>query len=201
MPDKTHWEYIRFRIKQGDRLGVAYDKADLPNLLPSNDLIPCIKSVYFITAIDPATRQRVDKPFGDGQWVLEEFCNCLTASMPDQRINLGDGFIVPSPTEQSCIASSMIDGVMSLSQAINYCCPDIIPPIVALDYIEQALRMTNAPYYDIMSAARSAYIAGLLNPPTTEPATPPPATPPSLLSSNNLLIAGAVIIALMIFRK
>lgn len=199
VPEKEQWEYIRFRIKQGDRLGVAYDKADVYNLLPSEDLIPCVKSVYYMTAIDPITRARVDKPFDDGQWILQAFCDCLTSSMPDQRINLGDGFIVPSPSEQSCIASSLINGVMSIYQAISSCCTDIMPPTIALDYIENALRSTNAPYYDIMSAARSAYVAGLLTPPAS---TPPPATtpPPSPISKNNLLLVGAVVAAILILK-
>jgi len=166
IPKKDAFEYIRFRTAdsadggRGDRLADAYAKAGsaFANIVPDSDILPCIKRIYtnFKDAHD-AQRNLIFRPYGD--WVLEEACNCLSIYDTETgRTDLGDGFIVPSDSEQACIVDSMFNQAMSLSSAMKSCCPDIQYPTEQLPLIEDSLRKTNYPLYNIIDIAHTAYL-------------------------------------------
>lgn len=158
IPQPEAFEYIRFRINKGDRIADAYEQAGeaFTRIVPDANLTPCIKLLYtnFKDQFNEE-RDRVFRPFGD--WVFEEACLCLQTTQINGRIDLGDGFIVPNGEERTCIIDKMFNGAMNLAGALFSCCPDITYPTQQLGFIEDQLRNTSYPFYNVVRNAHTDY--------------------------------------------
>ena len=161
IPRSDIFDYIRFRIvNRGDRLADAYKNAGeaYTRIVPEANILPCMKLLY--TNYEDnfnEQRQRIFRPFGE--WIFEEACFCLQAVDEKGRINLGDGFIVPTGEERSCVIDKMYNSGMSLSSAMSSCCPDIaLYPTEQLKFIEDQIRNTNFPFYSILKNAHTDYM-------------------------------------------
>jgi len=187
------FERIRFYVKQGDHLQVAYSKVpDMWRIYPEEQYVSCIKDIY-LARVYNAQRQLVERPVGDGIWIYEQACNCLTEATPVGRIDIGDGFIVPTLEEQGRLVSYMTQGI-GLLLALKYVDPALVPPLSAISYIEEGLKTTNWRWADIYRAARSDWIASQSVPGTT----PPPAP----VKNNTMLwIVGGIVVFLILSSR
>jgi hypothetical protein len=156
--DPRAWDYIRFRLKKGDRIADAYEKAGYEDIVPPEYLKQAIKDIYLYNhtgALDPVSGEAIDKPYGE--WVNEQACQCLNMTDASGRINLGDEFVVPSIAEQDCIRSKIL--YENISIAYYECASDIIPPLESLVAIEQKLLNTIESFYSIIKDAHNVYKA------------------------------------------
>ena len=170
IPDQKPFEYIRFLMdpheNNYDRMDAAYEKAEhefggrYTDYLPNDDILPCIKLIYTNFTIPDEHKTRVFQPFGE--WVFDEACNCLKQYDSETgRMNLGDGFIVPSETEWACITQNMFNGGMNFSDALYACAPDISYPSSVLGWIEDMIKNKEAhfPRYTIILYAHDQWRA------------------------------------------
>jgi hypothetical protein len=177
MPGYQMFQDIRFHIATfsgshgGVRLKEAYDKEGYPFYpLQSvtearQSIVPCIKRIYQMSEWDP-NKINIDGSRGmfvdktPGEWIYTEACNCVSEAAPqytNDRMNIGDGFVVPGIQEQTDISALVTQKGYTFNQAMTEICPDIIPPTVSC--IENGL--VNHPtwqWYDIYSACRTAYL-------------------------------------------
>jgi len=188
------FERIRFHVKQGDHLQVAYSKEpDMWRIYPEEQYVSCIKDIY-LARVYNAQRQLVERPVGD--WIYDEACKCLAEETTAGRIDIGDGFIVPSPEEQVRIVDYVTQGT-GLLLALKYVDPALVPPLSAISYIEEGLRTTNWRWADIYRAARADWIASQSVNGTTTPGVSP--TPKK---NNTLLyVAGGIVIFLILISR
>jgi len=218
MPNYQKFQDIRFHIKtdsgshEGVRLSEAYQKENFPWLpvIPSGsynvpgdireNLIPCIKRIYARSEFDP-NHINVDGSKGmfvdkvPGEWIYTDACGCISEAVAyeNDRMNIGDGFIVPSTQEITQIKDLMNQNI-SFVVALVTVCADIMPPLTVIPCIEQGI--INNPtwqWYDIYTACRTTYLKNLPSDPDNTPDTP---------KSNTLLyVALGVGILLLLTRK
>jgi hypothetical protein len=163
VPTKEAFNYIRFRIvNRGDRLADAYEKAGsiYKSIIPPANLIPAFKLLYTNFEIINDQGARVFQDYGP--WVFEEACMILKGTDEEGRIDLGDGFIVPSPEERVCIYNAFFNQGKTLKRAMFGCCPDIIYPESAYALIEKQIT-DSSKHYQFFDAVRNAH-TGIVGP-------------------------------------
>ena len=128
-------------------------------------IVPCIKRIYQMSEWDP-NKINVDGSKGmfvdrvPGEWIYDEACKCVSESkgnLKDDRMDIGNGFIVPGIQEQANIKALMQS--TTFSQALISICPDIIPPGNTLACIENSIAMYPTwQLYDIYTACMVDYL-------------------------------------------
>lgn len=200
MPTLEDFDAIRLHIPTishtGGRLSDAYAQEGFVYIIPPVQYTSCIKNIYQMIEFDPTKRIYVDRKVGN--WIYDEACKCLSASTIEGRIDIGDGFIVPSPAEQTKISNLVFSSGRSFYNAVKESCPDIVPPVQSLSCIEGLLR-TNWTYYDIYRACRAEYVAAQAMLPATTPSTSPVSpggspAPEEKSKKTLLYISGAILI-------
>jgi hypothetical protein len=169
MPDKEGFEYIRYRMDplegHNNNIADAYNYAGgylgngYERLLPTGDIVPCIKRIYTNFHVLNSDGVQVFQPYGS--WVNEEACKCLEQITSTGRFDLGDGFLVPNESEWNCIINGMFNNGRSLAEAVNLCTPDINYPRTIIKFLEDAIRANTDmgyPRYNIIRVAHSAWI-------------------------------------------
>jgi len=169
IPKREVFEWIRFRMDplegHGNRIADAYNKAEdewggrYADYLPEEDILSSIKDIYTNFHVLNANGIQVFQPFGT--WVLDEACKVLQkTSAGGGRLNLGDGFIVPSKDEWACILDKMFNGGMNFAGAVFTCTPDIIYPRMIIGFLDDAVRANTEvgyPRYNIIANAHSEW--------------------------------------------
>jgi hypothetical protein len=195
MPTTEDFDKIRFHIATtshgGGRLAQAYMNEGRLSLMPSDTYVPCIKAIYQMTAFDPNRKIYVDKPVGN--WIYDEACKCMEKTVGEGRLDLGDGFVVPSSEEQASITTMVMTQGYTLYNAIQKICPNITPPLEAVGCIENSIKSTNWQYYDIYRACRATYIEGQ----ATLPKPNGNGETPKAVNTMLYVIAGLVLLLLL----
>ncbi len=185
MPGYQMFQDIRFHIATfsgshgGGTLKQAYDAEGYPfyptivdpkgnpitlesNATIRQSIVPCIKRIYQMAQWDP-NKTNIDGSKGmfvdrtPGEWIYTEACNCVNEATANDRMVLGDGFVVPGIQEQIDISSLISQQGYTFLQALTLICPDIIPPNVSC--IEGGIiSHPTWQWYDVYSACRTAYL-------------------------------------------
>src|SRR4030042_1424072 len=170
MPGYQMFQDIRFHIATfsgshgGGTLKEAYNAEGYPfypmeSVISAREsIVPCIKRIYQMSELDPVTGKFVDRT--PGEWIYTEACNCVSQASPqytNDRMNLGDGFVVPGIQEKTDISALVSQKGYTFNQALNEICNDIIPPTVSC--IEQGfITHPTWRWYDVYSACRTTYL-------------------------------------------
>jgi hypothetical protein len=203
MPNTEDFDKIRFHIATtshpGGTLFNAYAVSERFRIIPPEEYTSCIKTIYQMPVYDTNKRIYIDKPVGD--WIYDEACKCLSKT-EEGRMDLGDGFVVPTLEEQKNIIALMSDG-KTFHDAIQAICPKFTPPMGAIYCIEDKIKSTNLRFYDIYRVCRASYVSSTL--PATTPSTSPgitlPGTIPIPTKTNYLWYAILGLAVLLIVSK